>query len=65
VAGQTQKQDRSSGERAVETASPERASRERGQHLKDKMDELLDEIDGVLEQNAEEFVKDYVQRGGQ
>jgi len=28
-------------------------------------DELLDEIDGLLESNAEEFVKSYVQKGGQ
>ncbi|MGI9016606.1 MAG: ubiquitin-like protein Pup [Euzebya sp.] len=29
------------------------------------VDDLLDEIDGVLEENAEEFVKNYVQKGGQ
>jgi ubiquitin-like protein Pup len=29
------------------------------------MDALIDEIDEVLEENAEEFVKNYVQRGGQ
>ena len=29
------------------------------------IDDLLDEIDSVLEENAEEFVKNYVQRGGQ
>jgi ubiquitin-like protein Pup len=29
------------------------------------MDDLIEEIDGVLEQNAEEFVKNYVQRGGE
>jgi ubiquitin-like protein Pup len=28
-------------------------------------DDLLDEIDGVLEENAEEFVRSYVQKGGQ
>ena len=28
------------------------------------MDALVDEIDEVLEENAEEFVKNYVQRGG-
>ena len=27
--------------------------------------DLLDEIDTVLEQNAEEFVKSFVQKGGQ
>ena len=28
-------------------------------------DELLDEIDAVLEENAEEFVAQYIQKGGQ
>jgi ubiquitin-like protein Pup len=28
-------------------------------------DDLLDEIDGLLESNAEEFVKSYVQKGGE
>ena len=30
-----------------------------------EVDALLDEIDGVLESNAEEFVKGFVQKGGQ
>ena len=29
------------------------------------VDSVLDEIDGVLETNAEEFVKNFVQKGGQ
>jgi ubiquitin-like protein Pup len=29
------------------------------------MDDILDEIDSVLEENAEEFVKSYVQKGGE
>ena len=29
------------------------------------VDDLLDEIDEVLEQNAEEFVRSYVQKGGE
>ena len=37
----------------------------RGKELKEEMDALVDEIDEVLEENAEEFVKNYVQRGGQ
>lgn len=28
-------------------------------------DDLLDDIDGVLEENAEDFVRAYVQKGGQ
>ncbi|MGM7667325.1 ubiquitin-like protein Pup [Microbacterium sp. A93] len=29
------------------------------------LDSLLDEIDSVLESNAEEFVKGFIQKGGQ
>ncbi len=36
-----------------------------GEELKEEMDNLVDEIDAVLEENAEEFVKNYVQRGGE
>lgn len=31
----------------------------------EEVDDLLDEIDTVLEENAEEFVRNYVQKGGQ
>jgi ubiquitin-like protein Pup len=37
----------------------------KGEKLKEEMDDLLDEIDSVLEENAEEFVKSYVQKGGE
>ncbi|MGH9069180.1 MAG: ubiquitin-like protein Pup [Acidimicrobiales bacterium] len=38
---------------------------DKGEKLKAEMDDLLDEIDEVLEDNAEEFVRNYVQKGGQ
>jgi ubiquitin-like protein Pup len=38
---------------------------ETGEKLKAELDDLLDEIDEVLETNAEDFVKSYVQKGGQ
>jgi ubiquitin-like protein Pup len=38
---------------------------ESGEKLKADMDDLLDEIDEVLETNAEDFVKSYIQKGGQ
>ena len=41
------------------------APSERGEKLKEDIDDLLDEIDSVLEDNAEEFVRSYVQKGGQ
>lgn len=41
------------------------AAEKHGEELKDEMDAVLDEIDDVLEKNAAEFVKSYVQKGGQ
>jgi ubiquitin-like protein Pup len=38
---------------------------QRGREIKKDLDKLVDEIDAVLEKNAEEFVQNYVQRGGQ
>jgi prokaryotic ubiquitin-like protein Pup len=48
---------------ATEQAAP--AVTETGEKLKAELDDLLDEIDEVLETNAEDFVKSYVQKGGQ
>jgi prokaryotic ubiquitin-like protein Pup len=47
------------GEAGQTTAS------EKGEKLKEEMDDILDEIDEVLEENAEEFIKSYVQKGGE
>lgn len=33
--------------------------------LKAEMDSMLDEIDSVLEENAQEFVDNFVQKGGE
>lgn len=41
------------------------AARGNTKNLTAELDNLLDEIDEVLESNAEEFVKSYVQKGGQ
>ncbi|WP_213450195.1 ubiquitin-like protein Pup [Rhizomonospora bruguierae] len=38
---------------------------ERHEAISEDVDDLLDEIDSVLEENAEEFVRGYVQKGGQ
>jgi ubiquitin-like protein Pup len=38
---------------------------ERVGKLGDDVDSLLDEIDDVLEENAEDFVRSYVQKGGE
>jgi prokaryotic ubiquitin-like protein Pup len=58
----------SSSEREDETPTPDPTPAPTGgaaqAHTAD-LDSLLDEIDSVLESNAEEFVKGFVQKGGQ
>jgi ubiquitin-like protein Pup len=49
----------------VDTEVEAPAVGETGEKLKAELDDLLDEIDDVLETNAEDFVKSYVQKGGQ
>jgi len=49
----------------TEVAEETPASTERGEKIKAELDDLMDEIDEVLEDNAEEFVRNYVQKGGQ
>ena len=44
---------------------PEKQSKEDTEALKADLDALLDEVEGVLEENAEEFVAGYVQKGGE
>ena len=48
----------------VEAAASEDVQ-ERHDKLTDDVDALLDEIDDVLEENAEEFVRSFVQKGGE
>ena len=50
-------------EEIAEVAAP--AETEKAEKLKGDIDDLLDEIDSVLEDNAEDFVRNYVQKGGQ
>lgn len=50
---------------AREEVKPNPKVVETGKKLKEDIDKLVDEIDDVLEKNAEEFVKNYVQKGGE
>jgi prokaryotic ubiquitin-like protein Pup len=52
-------------ERDEEAVEDVPATSESGERIKAELDDLLDEIDDVLEQNAEDFVKSYIQKGGE
>ena len=63
---QEQKQPRKSSETADATeVAPESDVAERKEALDDDVDAILDEIDDVLETNAEDFVKSFIQKGGE
>ena len=59
---QKKKQAPARQEEVVEDAP---AKSESGEKIKEELDDLLDEIDEVLETNAEDFVKSYIQKGGE
>ncbi|SED09023.1 prokaryotic ubiquitin-like protein Pup [Nocardioides exalbidus] len=63
---QEQKQPRKSSQE--ETATEEVVETdvaERKEMIDEDVDAILDEIDEVLESNAEDFVKSFIQKGGQ
>ncbi|HZJ06777.1 MAG TPA: ubiquitin-like protein Pup [Nocardioidaceae bacterium] len=45
--------------------APQDAVVERKEQLDEDIDAILDEIDEVLESNAEDFVKSFIQKGGE
>ena len=51
--------------REAEDVEVDAAPSKQGEALKEELDDLLDEIDSVLESNAEDFVRSYVQKGGE
>ena len=62
---QQQKKKKEAGPPAEEGGAANPEAQVKGKRLKEDMDKLLDEIDSVLEENAEEFIKNYVQKGGE
>jgi prokaryotic ubiquitin-like protein Pup len=63
---QEQKQPRKSSQEETTTEEVvETDVAERKEVLDDNVDAILDEIDDVLETNAEDFVKSFIQKGGQ
>jgi prokaryotic ubiquitin-like protein Pup len=51
----------------VEETAPEASSdlKERQEKISEDVDSVLDEIDEVLEANSEDFVRGFVQKGGE
>ena len=60
---QSHRKARRSDDREIEELAP--ADSTHKAELDSEVDSLLDEIDDVLEVNAEEFVRSFVQKGGQ
>ena len=56
---------RSSETEEQNETAPQSDVAERKEQLDEDIDAILDEIDEVLESNAEEFVRGFVQKGGQ
>jgi prokaryotic ubiquitin-like protein Pup len=65
MAEREQKKKQAPSRTEEETVEEVPAGSESGEKIKAELDDLLDEIDEVLESNAEEFVKSYVQKGGE
>ena len=63
--GGQQKATRSREETEEVEASVDAEVAERHKEMTEDIDAILDEIDEVLEENSEEFVRQYVQKGGQ
>ncbi|HEX3840426.1 MAG TPA: ubiquitin-like protein Pup [Acidimicrobiales bacterium] len=65
MAEREMKKKTSGTDHAKEALEEVPATSDKGEKLKAELDDLLDEIDEVLEDNAEEFVRNYVQKGGE
>jgi prokaryotic ubiquitin-like protein Pup len=65
VPEQEQKRIQKKGADGSDDDAGQVTSSTKANELKEEMDDILDEIDSVLEENAEEFVKSYVQKGGE
>lgn len=63
MAREQQRRDRE--DQASDDAAAQDSARAADTALAADVDAILDEIDEVLERNAEEFVKGFVQKGGQ
>jgi len=63
--GQQRASKKSEEVEEVQADAPAENVAERHEKLSEDVDALLDEIDDVLEENAEEFIRGYIQKGGE
>jgi ubiquitin-like protein Pup len=58
-------QEKSTEHEETTEVAPNEDVAERKEQLDEDIDAILDEIDDVLETNAEDFVKSFIQKGGE
>jgi ubiquitin-like protein Pup len=63
--GQSRPQRQHEDEAEVEATAESNDVAERHEKLTEDVDAILDDIDDVLETNAEDFVRAFVQKGGE
>ena len=62
---QEQKESPTQDHTDTDNAQPKDEVTTKGKEIRDNLDQLLDEIDEILEEDSEEFVENYIQRGGE
>lgn len=60
-----QTKSKSEAKRVAELEKAEATSNAEAEALKAETDDLLDEIDSVLEEDAQAFIAGYIQKGGE
>lgn len=63
--GQQQRPKKSTEDEELTDVKPDEDAQAHKEALDDDVDSLLDEIDETLESNSEEFVRGFVQKGGE
>lgn len=65
IEAEKREQPRPAGEREEIVDPPPKTIGEKRERILKTMDDVIDSIDKTLEENAEEFVRNFVQRGGE
>ncbi len=63
--GRQETEQRDKRHEDVEDIQPDAELAEQGEEITEDLDQILDEIDEILEEDSEEFVDNYIQRGGE